>query len=108
MELDEEELEVTKNLNEKTADERIKLDFSINGEGKILMTAVGNKVYLDKIKRDTKLGEHVKLDDKDLEKLVQLNFYKMESVDILIEKLNAVKNNLILNSARKKVEDENS
>ena len=79
--------------------QRIKLDFSINGEGKVLMTAVGNSLYLDKIKRNTKLGDHVNLDDNDLEKMVQLNFYKTESIDIFIEKLISIKNNLILNSA---------
>lgn len=79
--------------------ERTKLDFSMNGEGRILMTAVGNTLYLDKIKRNTKLGDRVYLDDKDLEKMLQLNFYKTESIDILIEKLIAIKNNLILNSA---------
>ena len=45
------------------------------------------------------MGEHLRLDDKDLDKMVQLNFYKVESIDILIEKLIAIKNNLILNSA---------
>lgn len=80
-------------------DERLILDFSKNGEGQILMTAVGETLYLDKIKRDTKMGEHLRLDDKDLDKMVQLNFYKVESIDILIEKLIAIKNNLILNSA---------
>lgn len=83
----------------KTGDERIKLNFSINGEGKILMTAIGNTLYLDNIKRTTKLGEHISLNDKDLEKMVQLNFYKVESIDILIEKLIAIKNNIILASA---------
>lgn len=86
-------------MKEKTSDDRIKLDFSKNGEGKILMTAVGETLYLDKIKRDTKLGEHLNLDDKDLEKMIQLNFYKIESIDILIDKLIAIKNNLILHSA---------
>lgn len=79
--------------------ERIKVEFSKNGEGKVLMTAVGNTLYLDNIKRKTKLGDTTNLDDKDLEKIVQLNFYKVESIDILIEKLIAIKNNIILESA---------
>lgn len=79
--------------------ERIKVDFSKKGEGRVLMTAVGNTLYLDNIKRKTKLGDYVNLDDKDLEKMVQLNFYKIESIDILIEKLISIKNNLILNNA---------
>ena len=79
--------------------ERIKLDFSKNGEGQVLMTAVRNTLYLDNIKRTTKLGDHVSLNDKDLEKMVELNFYKVESIDILIEKLIAIKNNLIINNA---------
>lgn len=84
----------------KTGDKRIRLNFSINGEGSILMTAVGNTLYLDKIKRDdTELGDRIYLDDKDLEKMVQLKFYKVESIDILIEKLIAIKNNIILASA---------
>lgn len=85
-------------MKEKTG-ERLILDFSKNGEGQILISAVGETLYLDKIKRDTKMGEHLRLDDKDLNKMVQLNFYKVESIDILIEKLIAIKNNLILNSA---------
>lgn len=80
-------------------DERTKLDFSINGEGRVLMTAVGTTLYLDKIKRETKLGDHIGLDDADLEKVFQLNFYKAESIDILIEKLIAIKNNILLASA---------
>ncbi len=80
-------------------DERTKLDFSINGEGRVLMTAVGTTLYLDKIKRETKLGDHISLDDADLEKVIQLNFYKAESIDILIEKLIAIKNNILLANA---------
>lgn len=76
--------------------ERIKLDFSKNGEGQVLMTAVGNTLYLDNVKRTMKLGDHVSLNDKDLEKMVELNFYEVESIDILIEKLIAIKNNLII------------
>lgn len=78
---------------------RLELDFSKNGEGSILMTQAGNALYLDKINRKSKLGDHIDLDDEDLEKKVQLNFYKTESIDILIEKLIAIKNNLLLNSA---------
>lgn len=80
--------------------ERIKLDFSKNGEGQIAMTAIGNKLYLDKIKRnDVKLGETGSFNDKDVEKMIELNFYKVESLDILILKLKSIKNNIIVASA---------
>lgn len=78
---------------------RLKLDFSKNGEGAILMTAIGNSLYLDKVNRDLKLGELVNFNDKDIEKIAQLNFYKVESINILIEKLISIRNNLILSSA---------
>lgn len=80
--------------------ERIKLDFSKNGEGQIAMTAIGNTLYLDKIKRnDVKLGETGSFNDKDVEKMIELNFYKVESLDILILKLKSIKNNIIVASA---------
>lgn len=75
--------------------ERIKLDFSKSGEGQVAMTAVGNTLSKYNVKRTTKLGDHISLNDKDLEKMIELNFYKVESIDILIEKLIAIKNNLI-------------
>ena len=80
--------------------ERLKIDFSKNGEGSILMTQVGNSLYLDKAIIDTlKIGDKVTLKDKDFEPLAELNFYKIETIDILMEKLIAIKNNIILNSA---------
>ena len=80
--------------------ERLKIDFSKDGEGLILMTQVGNSLYLDKATIDTlKIGDKVTLNDKDFEPLAELNFYKIESIDILMEKLIAIKNNIIFNSA---------
>ena len=80
--------------------ERLKIDFSKNGEGSILMTQVGNSLYLDKAIIDTlKIGDKVTLKDKDFESLAELNFYKIETIDILMKKLIAIKNNIILNSA---------
>lgn len=80
--------------------ERMKIDFSKNGEGRILMTAIGNSLYLDKaISDDLKVGDKVPMSYEKFEELVQLNFYKIESIDILMEKLIAIKNNLILNNA---------
>lgn len=80
--------------------ERLQIDFSRNGEGSILMTAVGNSLYLDKATTDSlKLGDKVSINNKDFKNLVQLNFYKVESVDILIEKLIAIKNNILLVNA---------
>ena len=80
--------------------ERLKIDFSKNGEGSTLMTQVGNSLYLDKAIIDTlKIGDKVTLKDKDFEPLAELNFYKIETIDILMEKLIAIKNNIILNSA---------
>lgn len=80
--------------------ERLKIDFSKNGEGSILMTQVGNYLYLDKAIIDTlKIGDKVTLNDKDFEPLTQLNFYKVETIDILMEKLIAIKNNILLYSA---------
>lgn len=80
--------------------ERLKIDFSKNGEGSILMMQVGNSLYLDKAIIDTlKIGDKVTLNDKDFESLAQLNFYKVETIDILMEKLIAIKNNILLSSA---------
>ena len=80
--------------------ERLKIDFSKNGEGSILMTQVGNSLYSDKAIIDTlKIGDKVTLKDKDFEPLAELNFYKIETIDILMKKLIAIKNNIILNSA---------
>jgi hypothetical protein len=80
--------------------ERLKIDFSKNGEGSILMTQIGNSLYLDKATINTlKIGDKVRLNDKDFEPLAELNFYKIETIDILMEKLIAIKNNIILNSA---------
>lgn len=76
--------------------ERLKIDFSKNGEGSILMTQIGNSLYLDKATINTlKIGDKVRL----FEPLAELNFYKIETIDILMEKLIAIKNNIILNSA---------
>lgn len=81
-------------------DKRLKIDFSKNGEGSILITQVGNSLYLDKSTIDTlKIGDKVTLNDKDFKPLAELNFYKIETIDILMEKLIAIKNNIILNSA---------
>lgn len=79
---------------------RLELDFSKNGEGRILMTAIGPTLYLDKFNGDAKIGEHTNFNDKEIEKVLQLNFYKVESIDILIEKLVAIKNNIIFLSAQ--------
>lgn len=82
--------------------ERMKIDFSKNGEGSILMTAIGNSLYLDKATVDNlKIGDKVAINDEHFKRLVELNFYKIESIDIFIEKLIAIKNNLILISASK-------
>lgn len=79
----------------------MKIDFSKNGEGKILMTAIGNKLYLSEPQNDNlKLGDKLSLNpNTDKTILVEMNFYKTESIDILIEKLIAIKNNIILNNA---------
>ena len=80
--------------------ERMQIDFSKNGEGRILMTAIGNSIYLDKTTRDDlKIGDKVAINDENFEGLVQLNFYKTETIDIFIEKLITIKNNLIFYSA---------
>lgn len=80
--------------------ERLKIDFSKNGEGSILITQIGNSLYLDKATIDIlKIGDKVTLNDKDFDALAELTFYKIETIDILMEKLIAIKNNIILNSA---------
>lgn len=80
--------------------ERLKIDFSKDGEGSILMTQIGNSLYLDKSTINSlKIGDKVALNNKDFEPLAELNFYKIESIDILMEKLIAIKNNIIFNSA---------
>ena len=43
-------------------EERLKIDFSKNGKGSILMTQIGNSLYLDKATIDTlKIGDKVPL-----------------------------------------------
>ena len=80
--------------------ERLKIDFSKNGEGSILMTAVGNSLYLDKATIDNlKIGDKVEMNNEGFEPLAQLNFYKVETIDILMEKLIAIRNNILLTSA---------
>lgn len=84
----------------KEYNERLKIEFSKNGEGSILMTAVGNSLYLDKATIDNlKIGDKVAMNSEGLKPLAQLNFYKVETIDIFMEKLIAIKNNIILNSA---------
>ena len=79
----------------------MKIEFSKNGEGKILMTAVGNTLYLSEPKNiNLKLGDKLTLNpETDKTILAELNFYKIESIDILIEKLIAIRNNIMLNNA---------
>lgn len=80
--------------------DRLQIDFSKNGEGSILMTAVGNSLYLDKATIDNlKIGDKVAMNDERFEPLTQLNFYKVETVDIFMEKLIAIKNNILLLNA---------
>lgn len=78
----------------------MEIDFSKNGEGRILMSAIGNSLYLDKALIDgLKIGDIKSIDNSNFERLVKMNFYKVESIDILIEKLIAIKNNLLFYSA---------
>lgn len=78
--------------------DKIELDFSKNGEGSILLTAVGNSLYLSDLRnKNLKLGDKVHCKEDDVK--VKLNFYKTESIDIFIEKLIAIKNTLIMNNA---------
>lgn len=80
------------------SEDRLKIEFSKNGEGAVLMTAIGTSLYLDKPKRnDLTIGDMLKLNDE-FEPLAELKFYKTETIDILIEKLVSIKNNIILNS----------
>ena len=80
--------------------ERLKIDFSKNGEGSILMTQIGNSLYLDKATIDNlKIGDKVEMNNEGFEPLAQLNFYKVETIDILMEKLIAIRNNILLTSA---------
>lgn len=82
------------------SEERLKIEFSKNGEGAVLMTAVGNKLFLDKSTVDNlKIGDKISMNNKDFIPLAELNFYKVETIDILMEKLISIKNNIILNSA---------
>lgn len=79
---------------------RLNIEFGKNGEGKILMTAVGNTLYLDKsLNLHLKVGDKMQMNDNDFEPLVAMNFYQVQTVDILIEKLIAIKNDILLHSA---------
>lgn len=91
-----------KQLEEENAEnnERLQIEFSKNGEGSILMTAVRNSLYLDKATTDNlKIGDKVAMNNEGFEPLAQLNFYKVETVDIFMEKLIAIRNNILLLSA---------
>lgn len=69
--------------------ERLKIDFSKSGEGSILMTQIGNSLYLDKATINTlKTGDKVTLNDKDFEPLA-------DEIDIdSIGELKSVTNNI--------------
>lgn len=95
-------LDSYKQLEEENAEnnERLQIEFSKNGEGSILMTAVRNSLYLDKATTDNlKIGDKVAMNNEGFEPLAQLNFYKVETVDIFMEKLIAIRNNILLLSA---------
>lgn len=78
----------------------MEINFSKNGEGAILMTAVGNSLYLDKaLDNNLKIGDKVAMNNPNFEKLVKMNFYKVETIDIMMEKLIAIRNNILLNNA---------
>ena len=80
--------------------ERLKIEFSKSGEGAILITAIGNSLFLDKATVDNlKIGDKVAMDNKDFTPLAQLDFYKVETIDIFMEKLIAIRNNIITYSA---------
>lgn len=84
----------------KKNNERLQIDFSKNGEGSILMTAIGNSLYLDRATvNNLKIGDKVSMNSERFEPLAQLNFYKIETIDILMEKIIAIKNNILLTSA---------
>ena len=64
------------------------------------MTQIGNSLYLDKATIDNlKIGDKVEMNNEGFEPLAQLNFYKVETIDILMEKLIAIRNNILLTSA---------
>ena len=78
----------------------MQIEFSKHGEGAVLITAVGNTLYLDKpLGDDLNLNDEVPMGYDNFERLVELNFYKTESIDNLIEKLKLIRANIILASA---------
>lgn len=75
--------------------EIVQIEFSKNGEGRILITPMADSLFLEKAKRnDLKIGDKVLFNENNPERVLQLKFHKTETIDVLIEALNDIKNNL--------------
>lgn len=76
-----------------------KVEFSKDKKGTVLTRVQNNRLYFEQIiSGDTIVGEDIKTDIV-TKKLVELNFYKTESIDAVIEQLKKVKANLTMLSA---------
>lgn len=74
------------------------IEFSKDGKGTILTRVQNNRLYFEQITDgDVNIGELTEV--VETTPLVELNFYKIESVDAVIEQLNKVKANLTMLSA---------
>lgn len=79
--------------------DRIKVNFG-KTKGNILLTRTNTTLYLDKLNNnDYQIGETINKIPENVEKLVELNFYNIDSVDTMIETLTDIKTNLIKLSA---------
>lgn len=72
----------------------VKVEFSKNGEGKVFLISNKKSIKMIECKnQNIKIGEHGTNEDEG-EILVQLDFNKIESIDILIKHLLHIRENL--------------
>lgn len=76
------------------------IEFSKNGEGRIVLGTLNNMLYIGKItKGDVRIGELKKDEEIETELLARLIFHQTESIDSVIEELQKVKTEIIRLSA---------
>jgi hypothetical protein len=71
-----------------------RVEFAKNNIGSVSITAIDNKIHLQDLIGEHKVGDIV--EDKDIEPrpIVELEFHSVKSIDALIEMLNVVKSNM--------------
>ena len=78
----------------KTNKTETRVEFAKNNIGSVSITAIDNKIHLQDLIGEHKIGDRV--EDKDIEPrpIVELEFHSVKSIDALIEMLNVVKSNM--------------